>query len=493
MRALVFLALIVFGCIHAADAQSPTPTPPMSSVSVAPFENSNIFVEVSKKVIPSVVNISTLTRVSRPGGVELPEEFFRRFFEEFFGRGGRGSPFPLPFPDVFSNLVALGTGFIIDSEGIILTNNHVVEGAAEISISFTEVETDRPVKAKVIGRDPELDIALLKVEEKNRQFVPAVLGDSDAAQVGEYVMAIGNPFGQGHSVTHGIISQKGRVSPDFPLTTYIQTDAPINPGNSGGPLVNLKGEVIAVNNAIHAGAQGIGFAIPINVVKNVLPQLKEKGRVVRGYLGVAVQNLTPEIAERLGVKGLRAPFVVQTTEGSPGYEAGLRPYDVVTSFNDKPIVTANDLVSAVSAVPPGTTVSMVIRRNGKEKHLRVKLGERPSRDGAESRSEPEKERETPSKVGIRVENLNPEMAKQLGVPVSTKGLVVVSVVPGSPAAAAGLRPGDILVELNGKPIRDVRSFSAEIDKSKREILLKVHRPNPRGEDAYMAVIVRLAS
>lgn len=491
MRALALTLFFVLNWACAAYAQSPSPTPQPAPVLVTPFDSSNFFVEVSKKVIPSVVNISTLTRVSRPEGGQLPEEFFRRFFEEFFGRRGRGGPFPFPFPDSLPNLVALGTGFIIDSDGTVLTNHHVVEGASEISISFTELETDRPVKAKVIGRDPELDIALLRVEEKNREFVPVVLGDSDAAQVGEYVLAIGNPFGQGHSVTHGIISQKGRASPDFPLTTYIQTDAPINPGNSGGPLVNLRGEVVAVNNAIHAGAQGIGFAIPINVVKGIIPELRKKGRVVRGYLGVAVQNLTPEIAEKLGVKGLQAPFVAQITEGSPGYEAGLQPYDVVTSFNNKPIRSANELINEVSAVAPGKTVPIVIKRNGKEKRLRVKLGERPSRDSVTT-TQSEEPRETPAKLGARLENMSPELARELGVPTSTKGVVVLNVIPGSPAAVADLRPGDILLEMNGKPIRDMRSFSADIEKAKGDLLLRVRRPNPRGEDALIAVIVRLA-
>ncbi len=489
-----FCIVFTVGWVSAAFAQTPSqeaPTPPSLMV-VASGESANIFVEVSKKVIPSVVNISSVTRVGRPEGAPLPEEFFRRLFEEFFGRGGRGAPFPFPFPDAFPSLVALGSGFIIDASGIILTNNHVIDGAAEISISFTEHPGERPAKARVIGRDPELDIALLEAQEKGRAFVPVVLGDSDRAQVGEYVLAIGNPFGQGHSVTHGIISQKGRPSPDFPLTTYIQTDAPINPGNSGGPLVNLKGEVIAVNNAVHAGAQGIGFAIPINSVKGVLPELREKGRIVRGYLGVVVRDLTSEIAEKLGVKGLEAPYVVQTSEGSPGHKAGLQPFDVIVSFNGKTIKTADELISEISSTPPGQKVPIVIKRNGKENRLQVQLGERPSRGGEPPKRQRESERRS-SKLGARFENMNAELARELGVPTSTKGVVVVQVVPRGPAAEAGIQPGDIVLELNGEPVRSVKEFSSKLEKVSGEVLLRVRRPNPKGEDVYLGLIVSVGA
>ena len=203
-------------------------------------------------------------------------------------------------PKNLPKAMSLGTGFIIDSSGLILTNNHVVADADEIKISFTESLDEKPTDGEVVGRDTELDVALIRVKSK-REMVAVSFGDSDALEVGEYVIAVGNPFGQGHSVTHGIISAKGRLAPDFPLANYLQTDAPINPGNSGGPLVNLKGEVIGINNAIDQRAQGIGFAIPINLVKKVLPQLRTKGTVSRGYIGVLVNEMTPEIAPKLGV------------------------------------------------------------------------------------------------------------------------------------------------------------------------------------------------
>ena len=268
-----------------------------SSASTVPVD-ANIFVNLSKKMIPSVVNISTVTTVKSPFLQGSPDDVLRKFFGDLFRqyhRGGAGrdgedddetaQSLPRGGSPKLPKAMSLGTGFIIDPSGLILTNNHVVADADEIKISFTEASDEKPTDAEVVGRDPEIDVALIKVKDK-QGMVAASFGDSDALEVGEYVMAVGNPFGQGHSVTHGIISAKGRTAPDFPLANYLQTDAPINPGNSGGPLINLKGEVIGINNAIDQRAQGIGFAIPINIVKKVLPQLRAKGIVARGYIGV---------------------------------------------------------------------------------------------------------------------------------------------------------------------------------------------------------------
>ncbi|MGK5087247.1 trypsin-like peptidase domain-containing protein, partial [Bdellovibrionota bacterium FG-2] len=295
----------------------------LSATAELPPGDPNIFVGLSKKIVPSVVNISTFTTVRVPrGGQGTPDDLFRRFFEDFFrqhqGMGPQGPQGPgddeddgMPpthpkspkgpkgSPGKGPKSMSLGTGFIIDASGLILTNNHVVIDADEIKISFTEATDEKPTDGEVVGRDPEIDVALIRIKSK-REMVPLVLGDSDALEVGEYVAAVGNPFGQGHSVTHGIISAKGRLAPDFPLANYLQTDAPINPGNSGGPLVNLKGEVVGINNAIDQRAQGIGFAIPISLVKRILPQLRSNGAVARGYIGVLVSELTPELAEKLG-------------------------------------------------------------------------------------------------------------------------------------------------------------------------------------------------
>lgn len=488
-----FMVLFLSPLQSRTQVVEPTSGTPSSSGTNAPLamENPNIYVSLAKKLIPSVVNISTVTNLRPSPGQSLPDDLFRRFFGEPFSR-----PLPpsLGGPQLPRRVISLGSGFIIDREGTILTNNHVIEGASEISVSFTEDPTENPIQAKVIGRDPELDIALLKASPAGKKIEPVILGNSDTVEIGEYVMAVGNPFGQGHSVTHGLISQKGRIAPDFPLTTYLQTDAPINPGNSGGPLVNLKGEVIAVNNAIQINAQGIGFAIPINVVKQVLPQLREKGRVSRGYLGVAVQDLTTDLKRKLSVpENVTAPFVTQVTENSPGYKAGIRPYDLITAFGDQKITSAADLVGAVSQTPVGKQTSLIVLRNGKEQTMKVTLAERPlPRNLSQAPTEEKSQDRAPAKIGATFENLTPDIAAQLDVPVSTKGVVISFVAPDSPAADAGLQPGDILLEADRKPIGNADSFQSLVQKTEGDLLLRIRRPNPEGADTFLAAVVDLS-
>ena len=310
---------------------------PLSAGAQEPGD-ANIFVKLSKKIVPSVVNISTTMTIKNSGSAQSsPEDILRKFFGDILRgnpsyRGPRGGDEdddddsqPLPQlppgtpPKNLPKAQSLGTGFIIDSSGLILTNNHVVADADEIKISFTESLDEKPTDGEVVGRDTELDVALIRVKS-SREMTAVSFGDSDALEVGEYVIAVGNPFGQGHSVTHGIISAKGRLAPDFPLANYLQTDAPINPGNSGGPLVNLKGEVIGINNAIDQRAVGIGFAIPISLVKKVLPQLRAKGTVSRGYIGVLVNEMVPELAAQLKLpKDSQAPAAAA---GHPAYSTG---------------------------------------------------------------------------------------------------------------------------------------------------------------------------
>jgi serine protease Do len=333
---------------------------------------------LAKKAIPSVVNISTLTTVKAAYNQDDPAELFR----QFFGGGGipsvrrRGAPKHPP------KAAALGTGFVIRSDGIILTNNHVVADADEIKIHFTENPEEKPTEGKVIGRDPDLDIALIKVKTPQK-LIALPLGDSDALEVGEYVMAVGNPFGNGHSVSHGIVSAKGRESPGVRLAKYVQIDVPINPGNSGGPLLNLKGEVVGINNAIDARAQGIGFTIPINAVKPILNQLESNGKVERGYIGAVVGPLTAEIAEHIGVKSdLQAPLITEVTAGSPAEKAGLKPYDVVMSVDGSSVVTPNDLVMAIASAPVGKKIPIKVSRNGSEKVLFIETAPRPDKQVA---------------------------------------------------------------------------------------------------------------
>jgi len=477
--------------------------------------DANIFVSLSKKIVPSVVNISTVTTVKGGGNGMYPgnqDDLFRKFFEEFFhnhqgnqgprGGGGddddqsddQGPPQgPPPKGGKLPKAMSLGSGFIIDSSGLILTNNHVVVDADEIKIAFTEDPDEKPVDGEVVGRDTELDIALIKVKTK-REMQAVPLGDSDALEVGEYVIAVGNPFGQGHSVTHGIISAKGRLAPEFPLTSYIQTDAPINPGNSGGPLVNLKGEVIGINNAIDQRAVGIGFAIPINVVKKILPQLRTKGTVSRGYIGVLVNELTPDVSAQMGVsKDLRAPFVTHVYPGDPADKAGIKTYDIILQFNGKPVHTAAELIAAVTSVNVGDSVPVKVSRNGKDVDLKIKITQRP---GAQQLSEGEKDKKDKKKepnhldTGMTLDDLTPEITHELGMSDKTKGVVISQVGYGSAADRAGLVRGDVILEVNRKPVKDVDAFYS-IVKEKKSYLLRVRRADPQGREAFSVIVLDL--
>lgn len=467
--------------------------------------DANIFVELSKKVVPSVVNISNL---SRPKGMTFrggPEDFFRRFFEENFGpqgpRGRRGPPPPRGRPRDEEDEdegdegldrgsprgkampVSLGTGFIIDASGLILTNHHVVDGADEIRIQFTEDFEELPTEGKVVGRDEALDLALIRVKT-TRKLVPLTLGNSDTLQVGEYVAAVGNPFGQGHSVTHGIISAKGRRAPEFQLANYIQTDAPINPGNSGGPLVNLKGEVVGINNAIDQRAQGIGFAIPVNLVKEVLPQLKAKGKVSRGYIGVLIDQLNPEIAEKIGApKNMVAPFVTQVNKDEPAEKAGVKPYDVIVEFAGKKVKAASDLVSAVTSVPVGETATIKVLREGSAKELKIKVAERP---GNEDLS-----KEIPGKRGGESKSHSMEKVPTgLMLENTPEGILVASTAYGGPADRAGILRGDLILEVDRKPVKTAEEFF-KIVKEKKTYLVRVKRVDPRGQEGFSVLLLDL--
>jgi serine protease Do len=369
-----------------------------------------------------------------------------------------------------------------------------VADADEIKIQFTEEADEKPTDGEVIGRDPEIDVALIRVKSK-RDMKSVTLGDSDNLEVGEYVMAVGNPFGQGHSVTHGIISAKGRIAPDFPLATYLQTDAPINPGNSGGPLVNLKGEVIGINNAIHQGAQGIGFAIPINVVKKIIPQLKTKGTVARGYIGVLVNELTPDIASKIGApKDLRAPLVTQVNPSEPADKAGVKVYDLITEFNGKPVRSSSDLIAAVTSVNVGDSVPIKINRGGKEMTLTIKVSKRPGTEQlTKSRSEDKKDKK-PLRIdtGMALEDLTPEIRRELGVPDKVNGAVVSSISYGGPADKAGLLRGDLILEVDRKPVKNVDGFYALV-KEKKSYLLRVRRPDPTGREVFSIIVLDLKS
>lgn len=460
------------------------------------------FVNVAKKVMPSVVNISTTSTVKVPYGAPGPSgDLFRRFFDDFFRNGGRSAPPGMDEPSDEGDApprggpksMSLGTGFVIDASGLIMTNNHVVADADEISIFFTESPDEKPISAEVVGRDPEIDLALIKVKAP-LPLIPVVLGDSDRLEVGEMVLAIGNPFGQGHSVSHGIISAKDRVAPDFVLARYIQTDAPINPGNSGGPLVNLKGEVIGINNAIDQRAQGIGFAIPINLVKTALPQLKTKGSVSRGYVGIVVEPLTTELAQKLGVDSeLRAPFVTHVYPNEPAAKAGVKPYDVVLSFNGKKITNPNDLIVAVTTVPVGETATLSVMRGSKKLDLKIRVAERPDAFKMSKRvprKAPTQRFKPKVDPGLSLEEFTPEIAQEMGLKKKMTGVIVSSVAYGSPADRAGVLRGDVVLEVDRKAVGSVDAFFKTVSE-KKSYLLRVLRLDPQGRESFTVIVLDL--
>ncbi len=407
------------------------------------------FVNLAKKIKPIVVNIST-TQVSEghgsqefgsPFGEEDPfNDFWRRFF------GG-------PLPRGPQRQRSLGSGFIIDSDGSILTNNHVVENASKIVVKLAD---DQEYEAKVVGRDSKTDIAVIKINAKTA-LAAASFGDSDRLEVGEWVVAIGNPFGLDSTVTSGIVSAKGRHIGQGPYDNFIQTDASINPGNSGGPLINLRGEVIGINTAIFSrsgGNIGIGFAIPINLVKELLPQLRGKGKVVRGYLGVLIQKITPEIAESLGMEHGYGALVANVSKDGPADKAGVKVGDVIVEFDGKDVKNSGDLPIIVARTSVDKKVRMKVLRDKKETYLSVVVGE--LKDEEVVATAPEK-----GELGLTVQRLTPQMAESLGVERAA-GVVVTAVEPGSAADESGIRRGDIIVEVDRKAVRNIEDYKKAV-------------------------------
>ena len=410
------------------------------------------FVALSKKMRPVVVNISS-TQMSETRGPQGPQEFGSPFGEEDpfndFWRRFFGGPIPRG-PQRQRNL---GSGFLIDSDGSILTNNHVVENAQKIIVKLAD---EQEYEAKVIGRDPKTDIAVIKIDAKVG-LTAASLGDSDGLEVGEWVMAIGNPFGLDSTVTSGIVSAKGRHIGQGPYDNFIQTDASINPGNSGGPLINLRGEVIGINTAIFSrtgGNMGIGFAIPVNLVKELLPQLRGKGKVTRGYLGVLIQKVTPDIAESLGMDKSQGALVANVSKDGPADKSGVKVGDVIIEFDGKEVKDSGDLPIIVARTPVDKKVRMKVLRDKNELTLNVAVGE--LKDEEVVASVPEK-----GELGLTVQRLTPQIAESLGLE-KAEGVVVSAVEPGSAGDEAGIRRGDVVVEIDRKPIRSLDEYKKSV-------------------------------
>jgi serine protease Do len=410
------------------------------------------FSDLAEKVRPGVVNIQVVKKVKNVGfGFRnFPGNPFKENnpFGDFFGPFSEGNP-----PGGFEQR-GVGSGFVMSRDGYILTNNHVVEDADQIKVKLAN---GKEYEGKIVGRDPKTDLALVKIEGAS-DLHPLKLGNSEDLKVGSWVVAVGSPFGLEQTVTAGIVSAKGRVIGSGPYDNFIQTDASINPGNSGGPLINMKGEVVGINTAIIASGQGIGFAIPINMAKEIAPQLQEKGHVTRGWLGVSIQEVTPELAKSFDLKEKKGALVSQVVSGSPAEKAGIEQGDIILEFDGKEVSDSKDLPRIVASTPVDKTVILKVSRNGKITDRQVKVGE------MEEKVEVTKAPSHKS-LGITVQNLTPEIAKGLGLKKET-GVVVTRVEPGSAAADAGIQTGDVIREVNRKPIKDVEEFSQKVEKAK---------------------------
>lgn len=458
--ALVALTVFSFQPLHAQKSVAPVlkfgdPLP------------ANAFVELAKLINPAVVNISTTTlpkqQPRRPGYGRDP---FFDMLEEMYGLRMN--------PGMAKPQQALGTGFIIREDGLIVTNNHVIAGADTINVQLSE-KTDKIYEAKLIGSDERTDIALIKITADVKLPV-AQLGSSKDSLVGEWVAAFGNPLGQGHTMTKGIISAIGREIGEINKFPLIQTDAPINPGNSGGPLVNMKGYVIGVNSAIAAGAQGIGFAIPIDELKEIIPQLEKDGRVKKGYLGVGLDMLNPQAAEYLGMKEALGALVVNVENNTPASRAGIKPYDVITEFNGKKIEDPRDLTNAVADSPIGKKVNAKLFREGKVVTAEVHVTERPldPKLSAATRMEPKKYfgQKAPFDLGFVVTDINADVVKNFSLDKRTQGVVVIEVDGRSPSALGGIRPGDVILDVNKKEIKNSKDLLKNIKKGMNTFRIK---------------------
>ncbi len=433
----------------------------------------NVFVPIVKTASPAVVNIATSRTVDQKNfrSPLMDDPFFRRFFGDKMpnGRDNNGGKRK-------RKESSLGSGVIVDSGGYIITNNHVVAGADEITVLMGD---KREFVGKVVGTDPKTDLAVIKIDAKNLPSVP--WGDSDRLEVGEYVLAIGNPFGLNQTITMGIVSAVGRANVGIAdYEDFIQTDAAINPGNSGGALINLDGELIGINTAIFSrsgGYMGIGFAVPSNMARTVMDSLIKTGKVVRGWLGVSIQKVTKDLAKQFGLKDSNGALIGEVMSGTPAKAGGIKDGDVIISYDGKAVDSPATLRNLVAQTAVGKRVKVIVVRDGKRKTLKVKIGEQP-KDVAEAGIGAEGDSDESSALaGLEVRTLTDDIARQIGLPEGTQGVVVAGVEPNSSAQEAGLRKGDVIVELNRKKVRklsDFRKIAKDVN-TKNNILLRVRR------------------
>lgn len=473
---LLVCASFVGGVIALAGAARLSSLAPLGGSSVradgesASFQNG--FSPIVGRSLPAVVNISTSKTVRTSDGRQ------RAPFSPFFGPGNDSAP-SSPVPRERREH-ALGSGVIVSQAGYLLTNNHVIEGANEISVSLSD---KREFKAKLVGADPKTDVAVLKIDGKDLPVME--LGDSSRVRVGEFVLAIGNPFGIGETVTMGIVSATGRSGLDAEdYEDFIQTDAAINPGNSGGALVNARGELIGINTLILAGDgggnQGIGFAIPISMARNVMEQILKNGKVTRGWIGIGIQDLTQNMAPAFGLSEARGVVVTDIAPDGPARKSELAVDDVILEMDGQPVNDVNQFRLSVANTAPGTNVRFKLMRGGKTRETAITLGELPAQ-AQQAQVAPD----SSPLAGMSVDELTADVARQLGLPSRTKGVVISDVSSDSPAADLGLRRGDVITEVNRKPVASVDEFRQALSAAgKGTILLRINR---RGSSGYLVV------
>jgi serine protease Do len=481
--------------IHTSTATTPAPATPIVA---APWSG---YADLVEKVMPAVVSV-TVERTQAPEAVIGQREFggpqqgpdaemFRRFMERFFGQRGM-EPFQFQMPQTPEGprgmpSMAAGTGFIFDKDGYIATNNHVVADAGEVTVTMYD---GRELPAKVVGTDPDTDLAVIKVDaDKPLPYVE--FADSDAVRVGDPVIAIGNPFGLGDSVTAGIVSAEHRVIGAGRFDDFMQIDAPINHGNSGGPTFDLEGKVIGVNTAIHSptgGNVGIGFAIPSDLAQQIVQDLREHGHVVRGWLGVYIQGIDEDLAKSLDLGDQKGALVSQVTPDSPAAAAGLEQGDVILSYNGEPIKELRDLTTKVADTDPGKSAEMTVWRDGKEMNVNAEIGTTPGNDQVMAATEQQPAPDSTPKLGVALAKLTPEARQSLDLPADLQGVVVTDVQEGSPAAMKGLQSGDVIVEVDHQQVTEPKTVADAVrDAAQRgdeTILLLVKH---EGQDRFLAV------
>jgi|SRR5579863_2561243 len=481
----ILLAGVMIGVVLTTEFRLPpfgeaTNTTRESSPLPANVPFDQVFVEISKRVTPAVVNISTTRMVKGDEGASpfFDDPFFRRFFGDESRRPG--------VPPRERKEQSLGSGVIVDPRGYIITNNHVVSKADEINVLMGD---RREFKGKLVGSDPKSDIAVVKVEAKDLPTIP--WADSTHLQVGEYVLAIGNSFGLNQTVTMGIVSAVGRANVGIAdYEDFIQTDAAINPGNSGGALVNIRGELIGINTAIFTrsgGYMGIGFAVPSNMARSVMDSLIKTGKVVRGWLGISIQEVTPKLAKEFGLPEAKGALVGEVLPKSPAERAGLKRGDILLEVNGKPIENTGQLRNLVADIPVGHKVKIKFFRDQKTQEIEATIEEQPKEIG----KQPEKGEESPEPTsnalsGVEVRNLTPEITGELGLPSDVQGVVVDRIETGSSAEEAGLQRGDVIIEVNRVLVRDIKEYNRAASKIKKDqsILLLVQR---QGRSIFLTI------